>query len=38
VIAVIAVVGALLLLILRPDKSVQKHLHDTLEATGAERG
>jgi preprotein translocase subunit YajC len=37
VIAVIAIVGALYLFIWRPDKNVQKHLHDALEPTGAER-
>ena len=33
---VIAVVGALYLFIARPDRNVEKHLHDTLEPTGAE--
>ncbi len=37
VIVIISVVGALYLFIARPDKRVQQHLHDTLEATGAER-
>ena len=37
VIAVIALVGAIYLLVARPDKRVQQHLHDTLEPTGAER-
>ena len=37
VIAVIALVGAAYLLVARPDKHVQEHLHDALEATGAER-
>jgi hypothetical protein len=37
VIAVIAIVGALYLFIWRPDRNVQKHLHDALEPTGAER-
>jgi amino acid transporter len=34
---VIAVVGGILFLITRPDRQVAEHLHDTLEATGAER-
>jgi amino acid transporter len=37
VIFVIAVVGALYLLIARPDRKVEHHLHDELEPTGAER-
>ena len=37
VIALIAIVGALYFLIGRPDQNVQKHLHDTVEPTGAER-
>ena len=37
VIFVIAVIGALYLFIGRPDRNVEKHLHDPLEATGAER-
>lgn len=37
VIAVIALVGAAYLLVARPDKHVQQHLHDALEPTGAER-
>ena len=37
VIAAIAIVGALYLLIARPDRNVQRHLHDALEPTGAER-
>jgi amino acid transporter len=34
---IIAVVGALYFLLARPDRGVRRHLHDTLEATGAER-
>ena len=34
-IVVIAIVGALYLFIGRPDKNVQKHLHDALEPTGS---
>ncbi|HEY7043185.1 MAG TPA: amino acid permease-associated protein, partial [Nocardioidaceae bacterium] len=37
VIAVIAIVGALYFFLARPDRGVQRHLHDTLEPTGAER-
>ena len=37
VILIIAVVGAVLFLITRPDKKVGEHLHDELEPTGAER-
>jgi amino acid transporter len=37
VIFVIAVVGAAYLLVARPDRNVARHLHDTLEPTGAER-
>jgi hypothetical protein len=33
---IIAVVGALYLFIWRPDRNVEKHLHDTLEPAGAE--
>ena len=36
IIFVIAVVGAIYLLIWRPDRNVGKHLHDPLEPTGAE--
>jgi amino acid transporter len=36
VIFVIAVVGAIYLFVWRPDRNVEKHLHDTLEPTGAE--
>ena len=36
IIFIIAVVGALYLLIGRPDKNVEKHLHDPLEPSGAE--
>ena len=36
VIFIIAVVGAAYLLLARPDRNVQRHLHDTLEPTGAE--
>jgi len=37
VMVVIAVVGAAYLFIAHPDRQVQKHLHDELEPTGAER-
>jgi hypothetical protein len=37
VIGAIAVVGALYLMIGRPDRNIQEHLHDALEPTGAER-
>jgi amino acid transporter len=37
VIFVVAVIGALYFFIARPDKPVSTHLHDELEATGAER-
>jgi hypothetical protein len=37
VIFIIAVVGGLYLLIGRPDRNVEKHVHDALEPTGAER-
>ncbi|HEU4974003.1 MAG TPA: amino acid permease [Baekduia sp.] len=37
VIVVIAVVGLVYFLISRPDRGVGRHLHDELEATGAER-
>jgi amino acid transporter len=37
VIFLIAVVGALYFFIARPDRGVRTHLHDTAEATGAER-
>ena len=37
VIAIIFVVGAVYLLIARPDRKVQRHVHDELEPTGAER-
>ena len=37
VMVIIAVVGAVLFLITRPDKKVGEHLHDELEPTGAER-
>jgi amino acid transporter len=36
VIFIIAVVGAAYLLVARPDRNVARHLHDTLEPTGAE--
>jgi amino acid transporter len=36
IIFIIAVVGALYLLIGRPDRNVEKHLHDPLEPSGAE--
>jgi hypothetical protein len=34
---VIAVVGAVYFVIARPDRGVAQHVHDELEATGAER-
>jgi amino acid transporter len=37
VMVIIAVVGAVLFLITRPDRKVGEHLHDELEPTGAER-
>ena len=37
VIFIIAVLGAIYLFIWRPDRNVAKHLHDTLEPSGAER-
>jgi hypothetical protein len=37
VIFVIAVVGAVYFVIARPDRGVAQHVHDDLEATGAER-
>lgn len=37
VIVIIAVVGLVYLAVARPDKRVKQHLHDALEATGAER-
>jgi amino acid transporter len=37
VIAVIALLGALYFVIGRPDRGVARHVHDDLEATGAER-
>jgi amino acid transporter len=37
IIFIIAVVGGLYLLIGRPDRNVEQHLHDPLEPTGAER-
>jgi amino acid transporter len=37
VIFIIAVVGALYFFIVRPDRGVGRHLHDTVELTGAER-
>ena len=36
IIFIIAVVGAIYLLIWRPDRNIERHLHDTLEPTGAE--
>jgi hypothetical protein len=36
VMGVIAVVGALVFLITRPDRNVARHLHDAEEASGAE--
>jgi amino acid transporter len=38
VIFIVAVVGAIFFLIVRPDRNVRKHLHDDQEASGAERG
>jgi hypothetical protein len=38
VIVVIAAVGAAYFFIARPDRGVAQHLHDDLEATGAQRG
>jgi amino acid transporter len=37
VIVLISVVGGLYLLVARPDRRIQQHLHDRLELTGAER-
>lgn len=37
VMAVIGIVGAIFFLIARPDRNVGTHVHDELEATGAER-
>src|SRR3954465_1575966 len=37
VMVVIAVIGAAYFLLARPDRKVGRHVHDTLEATGAER-
>jgi uncharacterized protein (DUF58 family) len=37
VMVVIAVVGAAYFVAARPDRKVERHVHDTLEATGAER-
>src|SRR4051794_14944799 len=37
VMAIIALLGALYFVIGRPDRAVSRHLHDDLEATGAER-
>ena len=37
VMVVIAVIGAAYFLAARPDRRVSRHVHDTLEATGAER-
>ena len=37
VMVIIALVGAAYLFLGRPDRSVEKHLHDALEPTGAER-
>jgi hypothetical protein len=37
VIFVIAVVGAVYFVLARPDRGVRQHVHDELEATGAER-
>ena len=34
---IIAVVGAVYFLIARPDRKVAGHVHDQLEATGADR-
>jgi hypothetical protein len=37
VIFVIAAVGAVYFVLARPDRGVGRHVHDELEATGAER-
>jgi hypothetical protein len=37
VIAIIALLGAAYFVIGRPDRGVARHVHDELEATGAER-
>ena len=37
VMAVIALVGAIFFLVVRPDRGVARHVHDELEPTGAER-
>jgi len=37
VMVVIAIVGTVFFLIVRPDRKVSEHLHDELEPTGAER-
>jgi hypothetical protein len=37
VIAIIALLGAAYFVIGRPDRGVARHVHDDLEATGAER-
>jgi hypothetical protein len=34
---VIALVGAILFLVTRPDRKLRTHLHDELEPSGAER-
>jgi hypothetical protein len=36
VIFIIAVIGVAYLFLARPDRNVARHLHDTLEPTGAE--
>ena len=37
VMALVAVVGAVLFLARRPDRTVARHVHDAAEPTGAER-
>ena len=37
VMVVVAVVGAVLFLVRRPDRTVARHVHDEAEPTGAER-
>jgi hypothetical protein len=37
VMVVVALVGAVYFFVARPDRALRRHVHDTLEATGAER-
>jgi hypothetical protein len=37
VVVIIAVLGAVYFVVARPDRGVARHLHDELEASGAER-